>query len=523
MRPSRYFIITAVLLVGIIVLLPIGYMLTAPFWTAQEPGSDRFISLFESRQLPLVKNSLVLAVGTALLCLAIGVPFAFFTGRTDLRGKGLFGILYIIPVLIPPYIHAIVWKHLNPFLNYFIRIDIHSLWGSIWVLTLAYFPYVTLTTLTGLNSIDRNQEEAAVQCRGQATTLRRISLPLSLPHIASGALIVFIFALIDVGVPDILRLKVYPLEIFIQFSAFYDPRAAMLLSLPLIMTTLLLLVLLRAYMQDRSYVQTFGGIQKPMQISLGGGNIIALLFCSLIMVFSVGLPVVVLLNIAGPPQTYYNALNASIEQIGYSLLLAVGGSFFTVIFGFFLAYLIERTQRFSASLLSWSAFLPLAIPATTLGIGMIMIWNRPPADFIYDSSIIIILGYVARFIPHAVIVLNAGMKQIHPHMEEAAMLSGAHGAKILRKIVWPLSRPSLIAGFFIVFILSFGELGTTLLIIPPGRETIPIKIYNLMHYGAEQTVAALCLILIVLMLAIAGGVLISYKKLLMAPVEHDRS
>jgi iron(III) transport system permease protein len=83
---------------------------------------------------------------------------------------------------------------------------------------------------------------------------------------------------------------------------------------------------------------------------------------------------------------------------------------------------------------------------------------------------------------------------------------------VVRKIVMPLSRQSLITAFFIVFILSFGELGTTLLVIPPGRETIIIKIYNLMHYGAEQLVAALCVTLVVIILAISGFLLLFHKN-----------
>jgi len=71
----------------------------------------------------------------------------------------------------------------------------------------------------------------------------------------------------------------------------------------------------------------------------------------------------------------------------------------------------------------------------------------------------------------------------------------------------------LTTGFFIVFILSFGELGTTLLVIPPGRETIPIKAYNLMHYGADQLVAVLCVSLVAIVLAFSGLFLIFHKKL----------
>jgi iron(III) transport system permease protein len=73
-------------------------------------------------------------------------------------------------------------------------------------------------------------------------------------------------------------------------------------------------------------------------------------------------------------------------------------------------------------------------------------------------------------------------------------------------------KQNVLAVFFIVFVLSLGELSTTLLIIPPGRETIPIKIYNLMHYGAEQEVAALCLILVGIIFSIAGFFLVGYRK-----------
>ena len=81
------------------------------------------------------------------------------------------------------------------------------------------------------------------------------------------------------------------------------------------------------------------------------------------------------------------------------------------------------------------------------------------------------------------------------------------------RIVIPLIRPGLAAAFFIGFVLSLGDLGTTLLIMPPGRSTVPVKIYNLMHYGADQMVAALCLLLIGVILAFAGIFYLFHKKM----------
>ena len=512
MRPPRFFSLTVVCLFIIIVLLPIFYMVASPFVVAGLKDLNGYLALFDHRHLTLAQNSLGLAVGTSIFCLAIGVPLAFLFFRTDLWGRGVFRIIYIIPVLIPPYIHAIVWTHLNPFIKHYLALDIHSLWGAIMVLTLAYFPFVTLMTLSGLKSMDRNLEEASLLCHGRWRTLRRITLPLTTPHILSGAIFVFIFSIIDFGVPDILRVNVYPVEIFIQFSAFYDERAATILSLPLIAVTFFLIVFQRWHMKDRSYVQISAGFSETIRHRLGLLNILAFGFCLIILGLSVVAPVAVLLKVAGPFSSYIRVLSTSTDQIAYSLILACSGAVITLVLAFSLSYLIERARIIARTPLSFATVIPLAIPGITLGIGLIKVWNRPMVDIVYASSWIIIFGYVARFIPFGAITLTSGLKQVNPRLEEAAFLSTPSWRRVMQCIVIPLLRHSLMTGFFIVFILSFGELGTTLLVIPPGMETIPIKIYNLMHYGAEQMVAALCLILVAIVLAFSGLFLVFHKR-----------
>jgi iron(III) transport system permease protein len=119
---------------------------------------------------------------------------------------------------------------------------------------------------------------------------------------------------------------------------------------------------------------------------------------------------------------------------------------------------------------------------------------------------------VAHFIPFTARVTSSAFNQLNPRLEEAAFLVTANWFKVIGKIVLPLMVPGLLAAFFIGFILSVGDLGTTLLIMPPGKTTLPVKIYNLMHYGAEQMVAALCLILIGIILAFSGTFYMAYKK-----------
>lgn len=507
----KVFSLSAIALFAIIVLLPIFYMILAPF-LSEGFGHLNDISFFDNRHLTLSKNSLGLAAGTTFFCLVIGIPLAFLFYKTDLWGRRIFSVLYIIPILIPPYIQAITWCHLSDFLRYFLLLDIHSLGGAIFVLTLSYFPFVTLMTLSGLKVIDRNLEEASLLYRGRLCTLRHITLPLVTPYILSGAMFVFIFSIVDFGVPDILRVNVYPVEIFIQFSAFYNERVATILSLPLIVITLFLIFLQKWHMKDRSYIQMSGGYSKATPFHLRWFNIPTFCFCFSLIGLSVVLPISVLFKIAGPISNYLRVLSTSLDQIEYSLLLASSGAFITLILAFSLSYIIEKSNTGTKIPLSFLTVMPLAISATTLGIGLIKVWNRPVADYVYGSSLIIIIGYIARFMPFSEITIASGLKQISPRLEEVASLITPKWKRIIQRIVIPLLRHSLITGFLIVFILSFGELGTTLLIIPPGRETIPIKIYNLMHYGADQMVAALCLILIAIILAFSGLFLVLYKK-----------
>src|SRR3989337_2385114 len=115
MKIKRFFLTTTIYLFFFLFLLPIFSMMVVPFFS-EIPGSlASDCSLFDSRHLTLARNSLGLAVGTTALCLIIGVPLAFLLSRANLWGNGILSIILIIPILIPPYIHAIVWTNLNDY------------------------------------------------------------------------------------------------------------------------------------------------------------------------------------------------------------------------------------------------------------------------------------------------------------------------------------------------------------------------------------------------------------------------
>lgn len=457
-------------------------------------------SLFlTSRQLGLMTTSLTLAAGTTFFSLFLGVGFAFVLNRTDLPLKNLFAYLYILPLALPPYLQAIVWtKFFSSDQGILHWPSIFGIPGGIFVYTLCFFPFVTLITSSGLKSIDPSLEEAALSYRNPLTTVRGITLPLITPHITSGAILVFVFTLVNFEVADILRLKVYPVEIFIHFSALYNERTATLLSVPLIFVAMALIWGQMALMRDKSYANLEVtdrkrslfrlGSWKPVMAALVGGTI----------GLSLLVPFYVILRGAGSIENYLKAFESCKDQIVYSLWIAASSATAMVLFSFGASYCVERGRGVSRTILDFLIQTPFGVPSIVMGIGLIRAWNHPGLDFIYDSSAILIIGLVAGYAPFVMKVLSSKIKQIPLEWEEAALLATSRRAVIVHKILLPLSLPAMMAGFVIGFILSLSNLGTALLVATPGRATLPIKVYNFMHYGAEEIVFASNLILLAL-------------------------
>lgn len=511
MRPPCWVRWLAWLIFTLAVLLPLGQL----GWEAVRLDGHWDLSPFRELLLTknqwwLLQNSLLLASGASGVALFLGLPLAFFIQKTDLWGRSFFGLAYLSPLLIPPYMQAIVWSRLlapDSTINLVCvkllglaeaPFSAHGLPGASFVLGVAYYPFITLLTISGLKSMDRCHEEAALVQQGVRRTLACVTLPLVLPHIIAGTLFVFVFSIIDFGVPDILRVRVFPIEIFIQFSAFYNERAAIILGLPLLFITTILIAFQIWIMHGRSYINladSFGGTHC---YQLKKSQIPSLIFCLSIISLAVLTPIGTLLKMSGSLTVYQQSLNASWRQVGFSFIMAFLGAGIMTVLAFSIAHAMVRSQERKRVFLEYLTQIPFAIPPMILGLGLIKIWNRPETAWLYGSYLIILLSYLAHFVPFTIRAIYASLQQVNPSLEEMGWLMSPKYHWVTMKITLPLIRNGILTGFFISFILAMGELGTTLLIIPPGMTTIPITIYNYMHYGAENNVAALCLILLAL-------------------------
>jgi ABC-type Fe3+ transport system permease subunit len=154
--------------------------------------------------------------------------------------------------------------------------------------------------------------------------------------------------------------------------------------------------------------------------------------------------------------------------------------------------------------------LPLAIPPTVLGLGMIRTWNRPSLEWLMESALILLVAYCAQFVPFVVAPVASSMARVSPQLEEAGLLSGLGWSSRIRAILLPAVWPGVAAGWLLAFAFSLDEVGASILLAPPDSEVLAVRIYNLSHYGATEMVGGLCLVV----LGVVGVALLGYALLL---------
>jgi iron(III) transport system permease protein len=529
----------AVVLLLFLVGYPLLWLVLAAFGLPREFGLEYFIRAFTRPQnYSALINTLQLALGTGVMSLLIGVPLAWATARTDMRFRGVVHALVALSYITPPYLTALAYIILlgpdagqfNRFLRMFIEvnsgpIDIFTMPGIVFVIGMHVFAFIYFLTYSALRSVDVSLEESAqiLGARRWQTTLR-VTLPLVAPAITGGVLLAAIDSLALFGPQAIIgtpaQIVFLPTRIYATIGS-YPPRwaEASALSLVLILLTVVGLSVQRNYLERRSYVTVGGRGVRTNRLSLGAWRWPLLLFCMSVVFFSAVAPVGVLVltafskSWADPPSLsnltlahFATALffdQISVRGIVNSTVIATAAAAVTVVIGASVAYLEVRTSIRGRRLLDYLAILPLGLPGTVMAVGILLAFLRFPVP-IYGTIWILLVAYVARFVPLATRSANAIFRQIDPSLEEAGRVTGASWAVTIRRILFPMSRPGLLVALLLVFIPSFSELSATILLYTGGTETIAIAIYRLNDLGQFEVVSALAVFTIAVVLVLSG-------------------
>lgn len=492
---------TAALLFCGFCLLPLAYMA----WLALGSGSlqstvSHISQLAADPRVPLLlRNSLILGFGTALVATAIGVPIGFVLARTPLVATRWLRLCLLVPLVLPPYFLALAWIYLTGhaglasgmFGSNVLLQWTYTLPAAILVLGVSFFPISMLATEAASRRVEAQLEEAGLLHAAPRRVFGYITLPLVAPAVAAAALLVFVLALAELGVPGLLRVNVFTTEILTAFAAFYDFPRATLLALPLLLIALLSALLAKSLLGERLLTGR-RSLRVGLPLSLGHWQHLAsagvIATAGLLVVLPVGILVAQVASLAD----LRAALHSSRAAIGNSLIMSVLAATMIAALGFFLGYARARSAR-----AGWTDALfivAFAAPSTVVGVGLIGLWNRSgwPGE-IYASPAIVLLGYLARFLPVAALILAAGVRQVPQPHEEAAYVSGAGWLRTVVKVTLPQTLPVMAAAWVVVFIFCFGELGATILLVPPHLPMLPVHVYTLIANAPPSQIASLVL------------------------------
>lgn len=504
-------------------------------WDASGPhvSLSNFVGILTSPHFyQAAGNTLICSASAALLSTGLGFALAWIVSRTDVPGRGWFEILNLVPFFLSPYVGAISWLYLaaphsgilpNLVKDAFgITLDflpVYGLPGVIGVLTLFYTPYVYLFVVAPLRQMDAALEDAA-RVHGATFwfTLRHITIPLLMPALLSGALIVFVTSAGLFDIPLALAspkgIRTMPTEVYglVQFPS--DLGRAAAFGVIVMTATVALAILQRRYLSRRRFDTVSGKGYRPRIVALrAGGRSAAVLVELIYITLGVVLPVVAILmvSLSGLWTGRFNPAALTLKNFDYvlfnysltqqaiwnSLALALVGATIGVAISFLQAYYIHRGTSRWRWLIDGILSVPLGIPGIILGLGYLILAIRTP---LYSTLTIILIAYIARFFPMATRTISSMLLAINPELEQSARANGASWLQTMRYILLPLLLPAIIAAWLLLFVIFIRELGATILLYAQGTETISVALVLLSERSAGY-VAALAVIQLVMLLA----------------------
>ena len=489
-------------------------------------------------------NSLVLSAGVTVTGTIVGTFFAWLVTRTDLPFKKTMKLLFLVPFMLPAFIGALAWKMLlSPRAGYINRFfidvlgfdgpifDIYTYAGIILVETMYLFPFVFIQVSGALERMDPTLEESArISGADLFTITRRITIPLVLPSILSGSLLIMLYSMAHFGTVAVLGVEtgIYNIPTLIyekihQSAGSFDSiRSATVLATVLVLTAALILWLQNRILSKGRYQIIAGKSFRPTELKLRAWRVPLFILCVAYIAFTIVLPTVTIF-LVGALKTYglpFTAANLTLsnyhhilfewdltrDAIWNSVSLGLSAALITMFAGVIISYVIVKMKVRGKGMLEFLGMLPFSVPGSVIALGVILAWSGKFGVNLYNTVWIILLAYIARYMAFSLKANSAALEQVHDSLVEAARASGATVWQALKDIVSPLVRPGMVAAFFLIFLPALRELTVSVLLYGPTTRTIGVAIYTLNEDG--ETVYSAALAGIALIIIVLGEVLI---------------
>ena len=460
-------------------------------------------------------NSLKVTVSVTLLCVIIATPLAYIMTSFNIKGKTTIQILILVSSMQPPFIGAYSWilllgrngvitKGLKQVFN-ITTPNIYGFTGILLVLTLQLVPLIYMYVSGALKSIDNSLLEAAesMNCTG-IKKMAKVTIPLILPTILAGSLLVFMRALADFGTPMLIGegYKTVPVLIFNQFISEVggnDGFAAAISVIVIIFATVVFLVQKHISNKKSFTMSSLHPIQvkkiKGVKNVLAHMYVYLFVFLALLPQFTViytsFLKTSGLIFVKGfSLDSYKSAFLRVGDAISNTFIIALISIVIIVILAILIAYVTVRRRSAITNLLDIVTMFPYIVPGSVLGIALLVSFNKKPI-MLSGTIVILVIAFVIRRLPYTLRSSAAIVHQISVSVEEAAISLGASNIKTFFKITLPMMLPGVISGAILSWITIITELSTSIILYTARTKTMSIAIYTEVIRGNYGVAASL--------------------------------
>ncbi len=526
----------SVLLLLYFVIFPMGVLLYDSIMLDGAINFENYRNVYSQNvNWRALTNTVELSLMVMIASVLITFPLAWLVGRTDMPGKKGFRTLLVSSYMIPPYVGAIAWVQLlNPSVGYMNNIfkwmfgletapfDIYTFWGLAWVLTLFYSPFAFITISRAMEKMDPTLEEAArVSGASPLRTVLDVTLPLMAPSILAGGLLVFIAAGSCFGIPSIVgmpgNIEVMTTRIvtYIYMGDEAGVRDATALAASLMFLANFLLMGMTWMMGRKDYTTISGKSTRPNIVELGKWKWPAFCAVGLYGAISVIIPLgsIVLTsflksmsrpvewsNIGIDPWIPVITSSQYMESVWNSVIYGVIAATIGTALAVFVAYLAVKTNIKGRTIPDLLTVIGGSTPSIVIALALIITFSGNFGLNLYSTMWIIVVSYLVKYLTMSVRTIAAALSQVHVSLEEAALNSGANWLRVCKDIIIPLIAPSVIAGWFLIFMPSFYELTMSLLLYGSDTKTIGVLLYELQTYADTQNASVLSVIILLIVL-----------------------
>ena len=512
-------ILLCIVSLSIFVVFPLYKVLQQSFFNPDGAFSLEAYRLLISsgENLKAFSNTLLLGTVVGMLATAVGFLFAYCYIYLAIRGKKLFNLIAMLPMISPPFAVALsiilLFGSRGFITNTLLGLrdaNIYGLKGLILVQTLSFFPIAYLLLVGMLKSIDPSIEDAARDLGASRwATFRRVTLPLVAPGIANAFLLVFIKSVADFANPMAIggNFATLATQIYIQSIGNYDVQGGAAVAVLLLDLSMLLFIVSKYWVEKKVYVTVTGKASRE-RLPISEKIVVWPIAGTCYAISTIVLALYILIPIGSFIKLW--GINYSLTLDHYRYAFGVGSkaifdttwlSFIatpiTGLLGMVIAFLVVRKRFIGKGFINFASLLSIAVPGTVVGVGYILAFNTPPI-VLTGTATLLVVAFIVRSLPIGIRAGVSSLQQIDPAIEEAAADLGASSRQIFFLVTLPLIKTAFFSGLIYAFIRSMTSISAVIFLITAKYNLITIAVLDQVESAKFGVASAFSTILILI-------------------------